>query len=131
MPGADRQRLQQFLVEAHGEAEALNQRRLALWQAHPWLGPHAGGVLLVDETGDPKRGHRIVLAAQQHLGKPGMWHVAVGVVALTSHRTDGSLHVPLGVRPYRPASRLPKGRTDPAFRTKPQPCSGGSLWSCS
>jgi len=46
--------------------------------------------------------------------------VANGVVAVTSHWTDGSRHVPLGVRPYRPASRLPKGRTDPAFHTKPQ-----------
>ncbi len=81
------------------------------------LGPHAGGVLIVDETGDPKRGHRIVLAAQQYLGKLG--HVANGVVAVTSHWTDGSRHVPLGVKPYRPASRLPKGRKDPAFHTKP------------
>ena len=75
------------------------------------------GVLIVDETGDPKRGHRIVLAAQQYLGKLG--HVANGVVAVTSHWTDGSRHVPLGVKPYRPASRLPKGRKDPAFHTKP------------
>jgi SRSO17 transposase len=75
-------------------------------------------VLIVDETGDPKRGHRIVLAAQQYLGKLG--HVANGVVAVTSHWTDGSRHVPLGVRAYRPASRLPKGRKDPAFHSKPQ-----------
>jgi DDE superfamily endonuclease len=82
------------------------------------LGPHAGGVLIVDETGDPKRGSRIVLAAQQYLGKLG--HVANGVVAVTSHWTDGSRQVPLGVRPYRPAGRLPKGRKDPTFHTKPQ-----------
>jgi SRSO17 transposase len=65
VPGADRQRLHQFLHDAPWDAAALNERRLQLWQAHPWLGPHAGGVLIVDETGDPKRGHRIVLAAQQ------------------------------------------------------------------
>lgn len=65
-----------------------------------------------------KRGQRIVLAAQQYLGKLG--HVANGVVAVTSHWTDGSRHVPLGVRPYRPESRLPSGRKDPAFHTKPQ-----------
>jgi SRSO17 transposase len=39
---------------------------------------------------------------------------------VTSHWTDGSRHVPLGVKPYRPASRLPKGRKDPDFHTKPQ-----------
>src|SRR5258707_8902593 len=118
VPGARRQALHHFLHDAPWDAAALNRRRLAQWQAHPVLGPHAGGVLIVDETGDPKRGSRIVLAAQQYLGKLG--HVANGVVAVTSHWTDGSRHVPLGVRPYRPASRLPKGRTDPAFHTKAQ-----------
>jgi DDE superfamily endonuclease len=118
VPAANRQALHHFLHDAPWDAEALNQRRRECWQAHPVLGPHAGGVLIVDETGDPKRGHRIVLAAQQYLGKLG--HVANGVVAVTSHWTDGSRHVPLGVRPYRPASRLPKGKRDPAFHTKPQ-----------
>jgi len=118
VPGADRQRLHQFLHDAPWDADALNRRRLQLWQAHAYLGPHAGGVLIVDETGDPKRGSRIVLAAQQYLGKLG--HVANGVVAVTSHWADGSRHLPLGVKPYRPASRLPKGRADPAFHTKPE-----------
>jgi DDE superfamily endonuclease len=117
VPGANRQALHHFLHDAPWDAEALNRRRLERWKAHPYLGPHAGGVLIVDETGDPKRGQRIVLAAQQYLGKLG--HVANGVVAVTSHWADGSRHVPLGVQPYRPASRLPKGRKDPAFHTKP------------
>jgi SRSO17 transposase len=117
VPGANRQALHHFLHDAPWDAEALNRRRLERWKAHPVLGPHAQGVLIVDETGDPKRGSRIVLAAQQYVGKLG--HVANGVVAVTSHWADGSRHVPLGVKPYRPASRLPKGRTDPAFHTKP------------
>jgi len=117
VPGANRQAVHHFMHDAPWDAEALNRRRLARWQAHPYLGPHAGGVLILDETGDPKRGHRIVLAAQQYLGKLG--HVANGVVAVTSHWADGSRHVPVGVKPYRPASRLPKGRKDPAFHTKP------------
>jgi SRSO17 transposase len=57
--------------------------RLALWRAHLWLQPHGQGVLILDETGDPKRGSRIELAAEQYLGKLG--HVANGVVAVTSH----------------------------------------------
>jgi SRSO17 transposase len=117
VPGANRQALHHFMHDAPWDAEALNRRRLQQWQAHPYLGPHAGGVLIVDETGDPKRGNRIVLAAQQYLGKLG--HVANGVVAVTSHWADGSRHVPLGVKPYRPASRLPNGRRDPDFHTKP------------
>jgi SRSO17 transposase len=118
VPGANRQALHHFMHDAPWDAEALNRRRLERWQAHPVLGPHAGGVLIVDETGDPKRGSRIVLAAQQYLGKLG--HVANGVVAVTSHWADGSRHVPLGVKAYRPASRLPQGRKDPDFRTKPE-----------
>ena len=118
VPGARRQALHHFLHDAPWDGEALNQRRLQLWQAHPYLGPHAGGVLIVDETGDPKRGHRIELAAQQYLGKLG--HVAGGVVSVTSQWTDGTRQVPLGVKPYRPASRLPLGKKDPAFATKPE-----------
>ncbi len=117
VPGANGQALHHVLHDAPWDAEALNQRRLTRWKTHPYLGPHAQGVLIVDATGDPKRGRCIVLAAQQYLGKLG--HVANGVVAVTSHWTDGSRHVPLGVKPYRPASRLPRGRSDPAFHTKP------------
>lgn len=117
VPGAERQRLHHFLHDAPWDVEAVNGQRLSLWQAHPYLGPHLAGVLILDETGDPKRGQRIELAAQQYLGKLG--HVANGVVAVTSQWTDGTRHVPVGVKPYRPASRLPKGKADPAFHTKP------------
>src|SRR5258706_3652362 len=116
-PGANRQGLHPFPHDAPWDAEALNRRRLERWQAHPFLGPHPQGVLLLDGAGDPKRGSRIVLAAPQYLGKLGQ--VANGVVAVTSHWADGSRHVPLGVKPYRPASRLPRGKADPAFHTKP------------
>lgn len=117
VPGANRQQLHHFMHDAPWDAEAVNRQRLELWQSHPYLGPHAAGVLIIDETGDPKRGQRIELAAQQYLGKLG--HVANGVVAVTSHWADGTRHVPIGVKPYRPARRLPKGNADPAFHTKP------------
>lgn len=117
VPGANRQQVHHFMHAAPWDAEAVNRRRLQLWQAHPYLGPHPAGVLLLAETGDPKRGHRIALAAQQYLGKPGQ--VANGVVAVTSQWTDGTRHVPVGVKPYRPASRVPQGKADHAFHTKP------------
>jgi SRSO17 transposase len=75
-------------------------------------------VLIVDETGDRKRGRGIPFAAQQYIGKVGF--TANGVVSVTSHWTDGTRHVPLGVKPYWPASRLPEGKKDPHFRTKPE-----------
>src|SRR5919108_1181114 len=118
VPGGERQRLHHFLHDAPWDDEALNRRRLARWQAHPALAPHAEGVLIVDETGDRKRGQGIALAATQYIGKLG--HTANGVVSVTSHWADGTRHVPLGVKPYRPARRLPRGKADPAFSTKPE-----------
>jgi SRSO17 transposase len=117
VPGTTRQRLHHFLHDAPWDADALNRQRLALWQAHPTLAPHGGGVLIIDETGDPKRGHAIELAADQYLGKLG--HTANGVVSVTSQWADGLRQVPLGVRAYWPASRLPQGKKDPRFHTKP------------
>jgi hypothetical protein len=118
VPGAERQRLHHFLHDAPWDAAALNRRRLVLWRGHPTLAPHAGGVLLVDETGDRKRGRGIVLAAQHSIGKLG--HTANGVVAVTSHWADGTRRVPLGVQPSWPASQLPGGKADPTFRSKPE-----------
>jgi SRSO17 transposase len=118
VPGADRQRLHHFLHDAPWDQEAVNRRRLEVWRGHSTLGPHTNGVLIVDETGDRKRGQGIALAAAQYLGKLG--HTANGVVSVTSHWADGTRHVPLGVKPYRPARRLPLGKADPAFRTKPE-----------
>jgi SRSO17 transposase len=118
VPGCVRQRLHHFLHDAPWDAQTLNARRLQLWRDHPTLRPHGRGVLIVDETGDRKRGHGIPFAAQQYIGKVGF--TANGVVSVTSHWTDGTRHVPLGVKPYWPASRLPEGKKDPQFRTKPE-----------
>jgi SRSO17 transposase len=41
-------------------------------------------------------------------------------VAVTSLWADERVYWPIEVIPYTPASRLPKGNRDPAFRTKPQ-----------
>jgi SRSO17 transposase len=43
-----------------------------------------------------------------------------GIVAVTSLWADERLYYPLHIEPYEPAERLPKGKKDPAFRTKPQ-----------
>jgi SRSO17 transposase len=98
VPGADRQRLHHFLHDAPWDPDALGARRGELC-----LGPHTNGVLIIDESGDPKRGRGIVLAAQQYLGRLG--HTANGVVCVTSHWVDGTRQVPLGVWPYRPTGR--------------------------
>jgi hypothetical protein len=112
------QRLQFFLSEAPWDAEALNARRLELLLADPATAPHDGGALVIDDTGDRKDGRATAHAAPQYLGSRGK--VENGIVAVSSLWADERVYDPLHVRPYEPAERLPGGKKDPAFRTKPQ-----------
>jgi len=112
------QRLQFFLSESPWDAEAVNACRLALLLGDPATLPHADGVLVIDDTGDRKAGTHTAHVARQWLGSVGK--VDNGIVAVSSLWADERVYYPLHVRPYTPGSRLPKGKKDPAFRTKPQ-----------
>jgi len=50
------QQVQYFLTESEWDAEAVTSRRIALVRAEPLTTPHAGGALVLDETGDRKDG---------------------------------------------------------------------------
>jgi hypothetical protein len=56
--------------------------------------------------------------ARQYLGSVGK--TDNGIVAVSSLWADERVYWPVHVQPYTPAGRLPKGRRDPGFRTKPQ-----------
>ena len=112
------QRLQFFLSEATWDPEPVIECRLALLFAHPEAAPHEGGILVIDETGDRKNGSKTDHVARQYLGSVGK--VDNGIVSVTSLWADERVYYPLHVEPYTPAERLPKGKQDPAFRTKPQ-----------
>src|SRR3712207_5043695 len=112
------QRLQYFLAEADRSAEALNARRLELLQGDAATAAHRGGVLVLDDTGDRKDGAATAHVGRQYLGSVGK--TDNGIVAVTTLWTDGRVHYPLHFAPYTPASRLPGGKDDPRFRTKPQ-----------
>jgi hypothetical protein len=112
------QRLQFFLSEATWDPEQIAERRLALLFAHPETAPHEDGVLVIDETGDRKDGTKTDHVARQYLGSVGK--VDNGIVAVSSLWADERVYYPLHVEPYTPAERLPRGKKDPAFRTKPQ-----------
>src|SRR6478752_7014813 len=62
------QRLQFFLSESPWDHEKVNARRLELLRADPVTAPHAGGVLVVDDTGDRKDGTATAHTAHQYLG---------------------------------------------------------------
>jgi DDE superfamily endonuclease len=115
-PGA--QRLQFFLSESPWDLASVNERRLELLFTDPATAPHPDGVLVLDETGDRKEGTKTAHVARQYLGSLGK--TDNGIVAVSSLWADPSIYYPLHVAPYTPAARLPKGKADPAFRTKPQ-----------
>jgi SRSO17 transposase len=112
------QSLQFFLSESTWDVEQVNRQRLALLFTDPATRPHDQGVLIIDETGDRKHGTKTAHVARQYLGSVGK--VDNGIVAVTSLWADERIYFPLHVEPYEPAERLPKGKKDPAFRTKPQ-----------
>jgi DDE superfamily endonuclease len=112
------QQLQFFLSESHRDVEAVNERRLELAMADLATRPHEKGVLVIDDTGDRKEGTKTDHVARQYLGSVGK--IDNGIVAVSSLWADERVYYPLHVRPYTPASRLPKGKADPTFRTKPQ-----------
>lgn len=111
------QRLQFFLSESGWEAEAINARRLELLWDDPATTPHEDGVLIIDETGDRKDGKKTAHVAHQYLSSVG--RIANGIVSVSSVWADERVYYPLHVEPYEPAERLPQGKSDPAFRTKP------------
>ena len=112
------QRLQFFLSESPWDAEVVNRRRLELLVADPATSPHDAGVLVIDDSGDRKAGTKTAHVARQYLGSIGK--LDGGIVAVTSLWADERVYYPLHVKPYTPAERLPKGKADPGFRTKPQ-----------
>ena len=50
------QRVQWFLSESTWDAAAVTARRREVLRSDPATAPHAGGVLIIDETGDLKKG---------------------------------------------------------------------------
>ena len=111
------QRLQWFLTESTWMPEAINQRRFSLLQQSPTTAPQAHGVLVIDETGDRKWGTKTAHVGRQYLGSMGK--IDNGGVSVSSLWADARLYYPLEVEPYTPAPWFPKGKNDPAFRTKP------------
>jgi hypothetical protein len=112
------QGLQFFLSESPWDHEQLNQRRLELLLDDPATRPHGQGVLVIDDSGDRKDGTKTAHVARQYLGSVGK--TDNGIVAVTSLWADERVYWPVHVQPYTPACRLPRGKRDPAFRTKPQ-----------
>jgi SRSO17 transposase len=112
------QRLQWFVSESTWDAAAVTARRLDLLRTDPATAPHAGGVLVIDETGDRKDGEQTAHVGRQYLGNRGK--IENGVVSVSSLWADEGIYYPVAVEPYTPERWFARGKADPAFRTKPQ-----------
>ena len=112
------QRLQWFLSESAWDHQQVNAQRVQLLCEDPATAPHERGALVIDDTGDRKDGTATAHVARQYLGSVGK--IDNGIVAVTSLWADERVYWPVHAVPYTPASRLPRWRADPGFRTKPQ-----------
>lgn len=112
------QRLQFFLSESTWDLEKVNARRVELLLADPATAPHAGGVLVIDDSGDRKDGTATAHVGKQYLGSVGK--IDRGVVTVPTCWADERVYYPLHAVPYTPAHHFPRGKNDAGFRTKLQ-----------
>lgn len=98
------QRLQSFVTESRWEVTALNQRRLEVLQADPRTTTHAGGVLILDGTGDRKSGTHTAHIERHYLGSVGK--IENGIVVVSTLWADEEQYYPLHAEPYTPARAL-------------------------
>lgn len=106
------QSLQQFLCQSPWSVEHLRQRRLDLI-----LFVLAGRklVLVIDDTGDRKKGHSTDYVKRQYIGNLGK--VENGIVSVDAYGLIGNITFPLIFEVYKPKERLKAGET---HCTKPE-----------
>ncbi|MGN9847552.1 IS701 family transposase [Nonomuraea sp. H19] len=110
------QRVQYFLSESCWDPDRVNARRLEVLLAQSATAPHAGGVLVIDDSGDRKDGTATAHVGRQWLGRYGK--TDNGIVTVTTLWADERIYYPLHARPYTPARHFARGKNDAAFRTK-------------
>ena len=92
------QKLQCFLSESDWDERKIQAERLRLLREDASTAPHARGVLVIDETGDRKDGHKTAHVGRQFLGNLGK--IDNGVVSVTSLWADERVYYPLEIEPY-------------------------------
>ena len=112
------QKLQWFLSESTWDERKVQAKRLKLLLDDPSTAPNGQGVLVIDETGDRKDGHKTAHVSRQYLANLGK--IDNGVVSVSSLWADERVYYPVDFEPYTPAVYFAKGKNDAQFRTKLQ-----------
>src|SRR6266699_590761 len=100
------QKLQWFLSESDWDERKIQAERLRLLREDASTAPNAHGVLVIDETGDRKDGHKTAHVGRQYLGNRGK--IDNGVVSVTSLWADEQVYYPLEIEPYTPEGSVAK-----------------------
>lgn len=113
------QSLHHFLTESPWCIENFRQQRLQLiLQTLQALGqPEI--VLIIDDTGDRKKGHHTDYVKRQYIGNLGK--IENGIVAVTAYGVIDSITLPLIFEVYKPKERLKPGDL---YRSKPEIAAG-------
>ncbi|HEU5381446.1 MAG TPA: transposase [Ktedonobacteraceae bacterium] len=110
------QGMQWFLSESNWQERQVQERRLRVLLEEPGTMPNGQGVLVIDEHGDCKRGHKTAHIGKHYLANLGK--LDTGVVSVTSLWADEGVYYPVDFEPYTPANYFEQGKQDPAFRTE-------------
>ena len=104
--------LHHFLTESPRIVEALKQRRLSL--ILQWLQGRSI-ILVIDETGDKKKGKTTDYVDRQYIGNLGK--VDNGIVSVNAYGVLDGLTFPLIFKIFKPRHRL---KEEDSYKTKPQ-----------
>lgn len=97
LPNTNGQRLQEFLTRTSWQFRQMDRRRIGHMLEHASVGE---GVLIVDDTGIPKKGRCSVGVARQYSGTLG--RVDNCQVVVSAHYVDGVFDWPVNARVYLP-----------------------------
>jgi SRSO17 transposase len=106
------QSLHNFISESPWSYQQLRAHRLSLTKE--WLKPAAIDII-IDETGDRKKGSHTDYVARQYLGRLGK--VDNGIVSVNIYGVKAGITFPLIFEIYKPKSTL---KSDDIYQSKPQ-----------
>ena len=106
------QSLHHFITKSPWKIEELRKQRLKIIQ--DWLKGEAIDII-IDETGDPKKGKKTEYVARQYLGRLGK--IENGIVSVNIYGVKNGITFPLLFEIYKPKSRLKEGDK---YQSKPQ-----------
>jgi SRSO17 transposase len=100
LAGTDDQALHHFLANSPWDHTEMNGVRVQLLNTLPQTRTRPEGVLILDDSGSPRRGTKIANTKRQYIGEVGK--TTNGYVLVTTHYADRAKHWPVDLSAYRP-----------------------------